>query len=100
MADDQREPWIALQSAEDEESIIIEDDAVEGENDEESRCWLVGKLLTAKPFKGDDLMATTKLIWKTSREIEFVSLEKNLFLFKCENIKEKKNHGRIPMDFQ
>lgn len=89
MANENNNIWKTLEPTEEEESIIIADDPAEEDGNKESKYWLVGKLLTTKPFKDDDLTATMKLIWKTSREIEAVTVEKNFFLFKFRNNRDQ-----------
>ncbi|XVF48509.1 hypothetical protein PTKIN_Ptkin03bG0196300 [Pterospermum kingtungense] len=74
--------WKVLRLTEDEEENIETADDTNESRLGKGKTWLIGKLLTTRPFNKDAMMATMKIIWKLSQEVEIVALEENLFLFK------------------
>lgn len=72
------------------EDDIIQADEKEVHNTEANRCWLVGKLLSKKPFSKESLMGTMKLIMKLSRGVETQALEKWQ--------RQRESEGRNPLD--
>lgn len=89
MAEELSEKWKSLKLTEEEEDDIIEADMPEKDKEAVGRNWLVGKLLTLKPFGKFALMGTMKLLWKLSRGVETQALEDNLFLFKFKDVRDK-----------
>ncbi|XVE52836.1 hypothetical protein DITRI_Ditri02bG0156200 [Diplodiscus trichospermus] len=89
MTDQLDDLWKFLRLTEDEEDDIKTTDTTEDSAAEEGKNWLVGKLLTTRPFNKDAMMATMKSISKLHREVEIAFLEDNLFLFKFQGGKDK-----------
>ncbi|XVF88703.1 hypothetical protein PTKIN_Ptkin19aG0071600 [Pterospermum kingtungense] len=81
--------WKLLTLTEEEEIDIVIDDYKELDENEQEKKWLVGKLLTTRPFNKEAMIGTLKVIWKLSREVEIIVLEENLFLFKFQDVKDK-----------
>ena len=58
-------------------------------NLDDGKTWLVGKLLTQKPFNKEAMMGTLKVVWRISKEAVVSILDSNLFLFKFHTMKDK-----------
>ncbi|XVF64737.1 hypothetical protein PTKIN_Ptkin09bG0191200 [Pterospermum kingtungense] len=76
------ELWHVLKLTEDEEDSIKTTGDTEENTNTDGKHWLVGKLLTTRPFNKDTMIGTMKVIWKLTRGVEIMALEDNLFLFK------------------
>ena len=59
------------------------------ENLENGKTWLVGKLLTQRPFNKDAMLGTLKVVLRISKEAVVTILDSNLFLFKFHTMKDK-----------
>ncbi|XVF58583.1 hypothetical protein PTKIN_Ptkin07bG0077600 [Pterospermum kingtungense] len=89
MEEELSDMWRSLSLTEDEEIDIEAEDSLENESTSGGRNWLVGKLVTSRPFNKEAMMGTMKAIWKLNREVEIMTLEENLFLFKFQGKKDK-----------
>ncbi|XVF54975.1 hypothetical protein PTKIN_Ptkin05aG0223700 [Pterospermum kingtungense] len=89
MAEDLSDLWKVLKLTEDEDDTINANISINQSVKPEGEDWLVGSLLTTHPFNKEAMMATMKIIWKLSKEVEILALEDNIFLFKFQCAKDK-----------
>ncbi|XVF80457.1 hypothetical protein PTKIN_Ptkin15bG0075100 [Pterospermum kingtungense] len=89
MAESLNATWKLLTLIEEEEIDIVIDNYKELDENEQEKKWLVGKLLTTRPFNKEAMIGTLKVTWKLSREAKIIVLEVNLFLFKFQDMKDK-----------
>ncbi|OMO60899.1 hypothetical protein COLO4_33689 [Corchorus olitorius] len=85
MADEVIGMWKNLKLAEDELKDIIEDVPVSEAATNRARPWLVGRILTEKPFNKQGFMNTMKSIWRLVKEVTIVEMDDSLFLFKFQS---------------
>lgn len=50
---------------------------------------IMGKLLTKPHFSKNRLMATLRSVWRVSKDVQILSLEDNLFMFKFVTLTDK-----------
>ncbi|OMP03211.1 hypothetical protein CCACVL1_02505 [Corchorus capsularis] len=85
MADEVIGMWQNLKLMEDKHEDVIEDIPELDEAGNTIKPWLVGWLLTEKPFNKQGFMNTMKNIWRLVKAVTIVEMEENLFLFKFQS---------------
>ena len=89
MAEDLEGIWRLLNLTEDEQDSVVVDDKLKRGTQVDDQRWLVGKLLTRRPFNKDAMLRTFKVVWKISKEVEVYVLDSNMFVFKFASTKDK-----------
>ena len=81
--------WSLLKLTEEEKEMIATDSGEGTEGQDEGKSWMVGKLLTNRPFNKEAMLGTLKVVWRNSKEATITILDSNLFLFKFATMKDK-----------
>jgi len=89
MAEELEGLWRHITLTADEQDLVIEDEATAAVSNTDEKLWMVGRLLTTRPFSKQAMMNTLKLVWKLAKEVTIMALEDNLFLFKYSSETDK-----------
>ena len=84
-----------LRIRDDEEEVNLLSGDADDVEDSLSELCILGKLFTRKQFNGEALMATMKKVWNPSKGLTHTSLGDNLFLFKFNDMLDKKKFSLV-----
>lgn len=79
----------SLDLMEEEKDTVVTDDVSAVVDSSVHLKWMVGKLITKRPFQKDSMVTMFKNVWRLSRLVEVSAMDSNLFLFKFANLRDK-----------
>ncbi|XVE62492.1 hypothetical protein DITRI_Ditri06bG0122100 [Diplodiscus trichospermus] len=89
MAEELKGVWRMLTLTEEERDQVDIDGLRAEDGITEKKPWLVGRLITRRPFNKEAMLGMMRAIWRISKEAEVNILDENLFLFKFANKKDR-----------